>query len=75
MIFYEIPYEKGNPHICYLDGLAEGRKRFDSRVEALSFAMQSARAATKAYGDRACIAIQGADGTWRRFDPDMAPLE
>jgi hypothetical protein len=75
MICYEIPYEKGNTHTWYLDGLAEGRKSFDSRVAALSFAMRSAKAATKHFGDKACIAIEGADGTWRTFDPDMVPLK
>jgi hypothetical protein len=75
MIFYEIPYEQGNTHTWYLDGLAEGRKSFDSRVKALSYAMQSAKKAAKNFGDGACIAIQGADGTWRTFDPDMLPLK
>lgn len=76
MIFYEIPYEQGNTKTWYLDGLAEGRKDFDSRMAALAFAMQSAKAAAvKGCGDKACIAIQGADGHWRRFDPDMLPIK
>jgi hypothetical protein len=75
MIFYEIPYEKGNTQTWHLDGLAEGRRDFDSRVAALAFAMQSAKAAVNRCGDRACISIQGADGYWRTFDPDMLPLK
>jgi hypothetical protein len=75
MIFFEIPYEPGTTHTWYLDGLAEGRRSFDSRVEALSCAMRSAKAAQKSFGDTACIAIQGADGRWRTFDPDMLPLK
>ena len=75
MIFYEIPYEQGNTDTWHLDGLAVGRKSFDSRVAALSFAIQAAKAVAKDLGDQACIAIQGADGTWRTFDPDMVPLK
>jgi hypothetical protein len=75
MIFYEIPYEKGSTQSWHLDGLAEGRRNFDSRVAALAFAMRSAKAAVHQYGDKACIAIQGADGNWRNFDPDMLPLK
>lgn len=75
MIFYEIPYEQGNIKTWHLDGLAEGRKDFSSRVDALAFAMQSAKAAVKNRGDEACIAIQGADGNWRTFNADMLPLD
>ncbi len=75
MIFYEIPYEQGNEQIWHLDGLAEGRKDFESRVAALAFAMQSAKDVVKSCGEKACIAIQGADGNWRTFDPDMLPLK
>jgi len=75
MIFYEIPYEQGNTKTWHLDGLAEGRKEFNSRVAALAYAMKSANAAVKTYGDQACIAIQGADGSWRSFDPNMLPLK
>ena len=75
MIFYEIPYVKGNTQTWHLDGLAEGRKDFDSRVAALAFAMLSAKAAVKKRDDKACIAIQGADGNWRKFDSDMLPIK
>lgn len=74
MIFYEIPYETGATNTCHLDGLAGGRREFDSRVAALAFAMQSAKAIVSKSGADACIAIQGADGSWRTFDPDMLPI-
>jgi hypothetical protein len=74
MIFYEIPYEKGSTQMWYVDGLAEGRKNFDTRVAALGYAMKLAGAAVRSRGDKACVAIQGADGSWRSFDPDMLPI-
>lgn len=74
MIFYEIPYESGSTHSCHLDGVAGGRREFDTRVAALAYAMQSAKAIVSTSGDHACIAIQGADGNWRTFDPDMLPI-
>lgn len=75
MIVYEIPYEMDNMHSGHLDGLAGGRREFDTRVAALSYAMQSAKAIVGSSGDHACIAIQGADGSWRTFDPDMLPIK
>lgn len=73
MIFYEIPYESENLDCWHVDGLVGERREFDTRVAALAYAMQSARARVDASGGDACIAIQGADGNWRRFDPDMLP--
>jgi len=57
MIFYEIPYEQGNTQTWHLDGLAEGRKDFDSRVAALAFAMQSNAVIRRAYPSRVPMAI------------------
>lgn len=75
MIFYEIPYQMGTTHICQLDGLAGGRREFETRVAALAYAIQSAKALSCTSGDDACIAIQGADGNWRKFNPDMLPIQ
>jgi hypothetical protein len=75
VIFYEIPYEIGNTQSCHLDGLAGGRREFDTRVAALAYAMQAAKAMVRSSGNHACIAIQGADGNWRTFDPDMLPIK
>lgn len=74
VIFYEIPYECGDTHSYHLDGIAGGRRQFDTRVAALAYAMQSAKAMVGPSGAHACIAIQGADGNWRTFDPDMLPI-
>ena len=73
VIFLKIPYEGGHTLTCHLDGLAEGRREFDTRVAALSYALKSAKSASGT-GAPACVAIQGADGNWRSFSPDLLPI-
>lgn len=74
MFFYEIPYEVGNTEAGHLDGLVGGRREFDTRLAAIEYAMQSASALVGSSPDQACIAIQGPDGRWRTFDPDLSPI-
>ncbi len=73
MLTFEIPYASDNS-TWYLDGLKEGRKNFESRLKAVSFAMSMAKR-YREKNETVCIRIEGADGHWRKFNADMLPTK
>ena len=74
MIIYEIPFEPAGSADWHVDISTDGRRNFDSRQAALAFARESAKAREVMSGITACISIQGGDGRWRTFDPQLEPI-
>lgn len=74
MVIYEIPYEPAGSADWHVDISTDGRRNFDSRQAALAFARESAKAREVTSGVTACISIQGGDGRWRTFDPQLDPI-
>jgi hypothetical protein len=74
MVIYEIPFEPAGSADWHVDISTDGRRNFDSRQAAVAFACESAKAREAARGVAACISIQGGDGRWRTFDPQLEPM-
>ncbi|WP_250627874.1 DUF2188 domain-containing protein [Pinirhizobacter soli] len=74
MVIYEIPFEPADSADWHVDISTDGRRNFDSRQAALAFARESAKAREVKSGVTACICIQGGDGRWRSFDPQLDPI-
>lgn len=74
MVIYEIPFEPADSADWHVDISTDGRMNFDSRQAALAFAQESAKARAVKSGIAACISIQGGDGRWRSFDPQLDPI-
>ena len=74
MVIYEIPFEPADSADWHVDISTDGRRNFDSRQAALAFARESAKAREVKSGVTACISIQGGDGRWRTFDPQLEPI-
>jgi hypothetical protein len=74
MVIYEIPFEPADSADWHVDISTDGRRNFDSRQAALAFARESANAREMKSGVTACISIQGGDGRWRTFDPQLEPI-
>ncbi|WP_331521775.1 hypothetical protein [Pinirhizobacter sp.] len=74
MVIYEIPFEPAGSADWHVDISTDGRRNFDSRQAALAFARESAKAREVNFGVTACISIQGGDGRWRTFDPQLEPI-
>lgn len=72
MITYDIPFSSlpsGPWGVCFSDSKL---RLFDSRVAALAFAMRDAERKRRE-GLVVMVSVEGADGRWRAFDPDMKP--
>jgi hypothetical protein len=74
MVIYEIPFEPAGSDDWHVDISTDGRRNFDSRQAAVAFARESAKAREVTSGVAACISIQGGDGRWRTFDPQLEPI-
>jgi hypothetical protein len=73
MLMFEIPYKPTDEGSWYVAGLTSGRKDFETRVDAVAFAMRSAQKLSSS--NRATrICIEGADGAWRTFDAALMPI-
>ncbi len=72
MITYDIPFA------CFPSGqwsasFTGGKLQlFDTRLSAITFAVRDSNRKRLA-GFEAVISVEGADGRWRAFDPDMKP--
>jgi hypothetical protein len=72
MITYDIPFSSiptGQWGVCFSSGKIQ---LFNTRVAALAFAMRDAERKRRE-GLAAVVSVEGADGRWRAFDPDMKP--
>jgi len=67
MIFFDIPYSPAQMGTWSVDVSNDGSPEFNSRHEALRFAVSSALRAQQ-WGETSLITIEGVDGRWRMFD-------
>lgn len=71
MVIYDVPFDPVDSAMWKVSSARCGERRFASREHALSFAMSETRAAALREPDGAFVNIEGADGKWRLFDPEL----
>lgn len=72
-LLLDVPFHPGPDGFTVL--LGEDRHDFSTRLKAMKFAMDLARTHVLR-GGAAFVSVEGADGQWRLFKPDLsAPLE
>ena len=67
MVIYDIPHAPCRDGGWHVDISNAGHRRFNTRTDALRFAIDSALKAQKR-GEETFISIEGIDGLWRMFD-------
>ncbi|TPG44848.1 hypothetical protein EAH75_19320 [Rhodanobacter glycinis] len=67
MIIFDIPYAPLHPGEWCVGSSNDGHSEFNSRLDALRFAI-SAALKVQQEGNDALITVEGIDGQWRKFD-------
>lgn len=73
MELFHIPYEADRSHGWTIPVPGDGEKRFTSRKPALAYATSLARDEPEG-GERRFLCVEGGDGQWRLFSPDLKPV-
>jgi hypothetical protein len=73
MEMFEIPFSPDHAHGWTIPIPGDGERQFASREDALAFALELAKqqrlAANPSY-----LCVEGGDGQWRLFTPDLMPV-
>ena len=73
MRLFEIPFDSEPSGDWVVPVVGDSERRFASRDKALAFALTLANEdRNHGYGD-SLVCVQGADGQWRLFTPDLLP--
>ena len=75
MNLIEIPFAPDPSHGWTIPIPGDGEKQFSSREQALAFAQTLAKGAKTDGGPHSCLCVEGADGRWRLFTPDLLPVK
>lgn len=75
MNLIEIPFASHASHGWTIPIPGDGEKQFSSREQALAFAQTLAKGASREGGHDSCLCVEGADGRWRLFTPDLVPVK
>jgi hypothetical protein len=76
MVTFKIPFEAERDAVWrVLVGNDPDRQMFSSRLSAIRFAMRRAASLARINHEEAHVAIEGADGRWRRFDTTMTSTD
>ena len=75
MNLIEIPYAPDRCHGWTIPIPGDGEKQFPSREQALTFAQTLAKGPKAESGHYSCLCVEGADGRWRLFTPDLLPVK
>lgn len=75
MNLIEIPFAPDVRHGWTIPIPGDGEKQFATREQALAFAQTLAKGDTTQSGQNSCLCVEGADGRWRLFTPDLLPIK
>lgn len=70
----DVPFDANHPAGWSLTGITEGEQIFQSRGEALTHAMAYAKRYAFEFRREAYICVEGGDGKWRLFTPELQPV-
>lgn len=73
MELFHIPFTADGSHGWTVPVPGDGEKQFASRKAALAYATSLART-ERAEGESTYLCIEGGDGQWRLFTPDLLPV-
>lgn len=73
MELFHIPFKPDGLHGWTIPIPGDGEKQFASRKAALAYAAKLARS-EPAGGERRYLCVEGGDGQWRLFTPDLLPV-
>lgn len=76
MLIFDIPYHAQNDGTWAVDKPGGARRAFHSRHDAVRFAAKEASGMSGRRNETALLSIEGDDGRWRLFGPDLkAPVK
>ncbi|MEO9091423.1 MAG: hypothetical protein ABI247_13950 [Rhodanobacter sp.] len=75
MNLIEIPFTPRASHDWISPLLGNAEKQFHSREQALAFAQTLAECDSSDSDRNSCLCVEGADGRWRLFTPDVLPVK
>ena len=75
MNLIETPFTLDDPHGWTIPNPGDGEKQFATREQALAFAQTLAKGDTTPSDHNSCWCVEGADGRWRLFTPDLLPVK
>lgn len=74
MKLFEIPFKRDSDHGWTIPIPGDGERQFQSREAALAFARLLADEAKSSAGEVSYLCVEGGDGKWRLFTPELKPV-
>ncbi len=74
MTLIEIPYDSEGADGWKISLPGDGCRQFSSREAALAFALQLAQESQSTTAQPSYLCVEGGDGKWRFFTPDLLPV-
>ena len=74
MELFEIPFDPNANHGWTIPIPGDGERQFSSRDKALAFASDLAKQQSTTEQNNSYLCVEGADGKWRLFTPDLLPI-
>jgi hypothetical protein len=71
VLIYDVPFAPTDAALWQVSSKQSGERRFETREHALAYATRAIQAAARTEPGGAFVNIEGADGTWRLFDPEL----
>jgi Uncharacterized protein conserved in bacteria (DUF2188) len=75
MELIEIPYNPDEAHNWKIPIPGDGCQKFSTREEAMAFALQLAKKIVSKSAEPSYLCVEGGDGQWRLFTPDLLPVK